>query len=186
MGYNANRNNNRRNNGRNFNNKRNDDRYEERKKRNEERAAKQRRDLDSIIAICSYLNDDISSDREEGARVSYKVNDIIDKASKRSNIDADNFKFVSQYSYIIADLAGAHFDTRVTVDQLAIKIRYIADRLYLGFMRSFHDEIGQLLTSNIFLFGIPTEDVEEAEATEQQEAATEGETVESAPTTEEA
>ena len=161
MGYNGNNGNRR--NDRNFN-RRNDDRFDERKKRNEERFNNQRTDLDAIIAICKYINDDIALDREDGARVTYKVKDLVEKVSETSGIPADNFKFVSQYSYIIADLGSAQFDKRVNAEQLAIKIRYVADRLFLGFMKSFHDEIVSILDSNTNLFGIPADMIETEEA----------------------
>ena len=114
-------------------NRRNKEEYEARKAAQLEQ---QNKNLDVIADIANYLNAWLM-DENKSNRITMK--DILTMLNDEKGYSVDETKAVSQYSYMLMELANARHNKYVSGDRINIRIMYIEERLKTSFKRELHD-----------------------------------------------
>ena len=114
-------------------NRRNKEEYEARKAAQLEQ---QNKNLDVIADIAKYLNEWLM-DAQESTRITMK--DILTMLNDEKGYSVDETKAVSQYSYMLMELANARNNKYISGDRINIRIMYIEERLKTSFKRELHD-----------------------------------------------
>ena len=161
MSYNGNnrRNfNNNRNNNRNFNNRNNNRNNNQQNAKKQEIIAKQKKNLDMIEAIAEYLNNivatsEVATDNTAPAQ-KITMKEILDYLVNNKGFAQDDTKAVSQFNYIMMDLANAQKSGFISGNRINIRILYIQERLKTSFKKELHPTIDKIMEdySNLFLW----------------------------------
>lgn len=161
MSYNGNnrRNfNNNRNNNRNFNNRNNNRNNNQQNAKKQEIIAKQKKNLDMIEAIAEYLNNivatsEVAVDNTAPAQ-KITMKEILDYLVNNKGFAQDDTKAVSQFNYIMMDLANAQKSGFINGNRINIRILYIQERLKTSFKKELHPTIDKIMEdySNLFLW----------------------------------
>lgn len=162
MSYNGNnrRNfNNNRNNNRNFNNRNNNNKNNNQQNaKKQEIIAKQKKNLDMIEAIAEYLNNivaasEVAADNTTPAQ-KITMKEILDYLVNNKGFAQDDTKAVSQFNYIMMDLANAQKSGFINGNRINIRILYIQERLKTSFKKELHPTIDKIMEdySNLFLW----------------------------------
>lgn len=161
MSYNGNnrRNfNNNRNNNRNFNNRNNNRNNNQQNAKKQEIIAKQKKNLDMIEAIAEYLNNivatsEVAVDNTAPAQ-KITMKEILDYLVNNKGFAQDDTKAVSQFNYIMMDLANAQKSGFISGNRINIRILYIQERLKTSFKKELHPTIDKIMEdySNLFLW----------------------------------
>lgn len=161
MSYNGNnrRNfNNNRNNNRNFNNRNNNRNNNQQNAKKQEIIAKQKKNLDMIEAIAEYLNNivaasEVAADNTAPAQ-KITMKEILDYLVNNKGFAQDDTKAVSQFNYIMMDLANAQKSGFISGNRINIRILYIQERLKTSFKKELHPTIDKIMEdySNLFLW----------------------------------
>ena len=114
-------------------NRRNKEEYEARKAAQLEQ---QNKNLDVIADIAKYLNEWLM-DEKKSNRITMK--DILTMLNDEKGYSVDETKAVSQYSYMLMELANARNNKYISGDRINIRIMYIEERLKTSFKRELHD-----------------------------------------------
>ena len=114
-------------------NRRNKEEYEARKAAQLEQ---QNKNLDVIADIANYLNAWLM-DENKSNRITMK--DILTMLNDEKGYSVDETKAVSQYSYMLMELANARNNKYISGDRINIRIMYIEERLKTSFKRELHD-----------------------------------------------
>ena len=114
-------------------NRRNKEEYEARKAAQLEQ---QNKNLDVIADIAKYLNAWLM-DENKSNRITMK--DILTMLNDEKGYSVDETKAVSQYSYMLMELANARNNKYISGDRINIRIMYIEERLKTSFKRELHD-----------------------------------------------
>ena len=114
-------------------NRRNKEEYEARKAAQLEQ---QNKNLDVIADIAKYLNEWLM-DENKSNRITMK--DILTMLNDEKGYSVDETKAVSQYSYMLMELANARNNKYISGDRINIRIMYIEERLKTSFKRELHD-----------------------------------------------
>lgn len=103
--------------------------------------AQQNKNLDVIFDSCAYLEKAISDSSIR--RINMK--DVLNYLNNEKNYTAEDTKPVSQYNYMLIELANARRNTYITDDRMNIRVLYIHERLKTSFKRELHERIESLL-----------------------------------------
>ena len=114
-------------------NRRSKEEYEARKAAQLEQ---QNKNLDVIADIANYLNAWLM-DENKSNRITMK--DILTMLNDEKGYSVDETKAVSQYSYMLMELANARNNKYISGDRINIRIMYIEERLKTSFKRELHD-----------------------------------------------
>ena len=162
MSYNGNNrrnfNNNRNNNNRNFNNRNNNRNNNQQNAKKQEIIAKQKKNLDMIEAIAEYLNNIVATSEvaTDNAAPAQKITmkEILDYLVNNKGFAQDDTKAVSQFNYIMMDLANAQKSGFISGNRINIRILYIQERLKTSFKKELHPTIDKIMEdySNLFLW----------------------------------
>ena len=149
-GYNNNGNgNNRRfNNNRRRNNNDNASPSVDYKAKKAELIKKQTANLDMIDKVSGFL-DGLVKDTKDDTRITMKQ--IIDFLNE-NGYDKDSTKTISQYNYLLMDLANAQICNYISGNRLNIRILYIQERLKSSYKKELTDAIETLFGKHSYLF----------------------------------
>lgn len=136
-------------------NRRSNEEYEARKAAQLEQ---QKKNLDVIDSISGFLNNwlkDEINDRDNSqnkrpGRISMK--EILNDMNNVKGYTADDTKAVSQYSYMLMELANARNNKYVSGDRINIRIMYIEERLKTSFKKELHSYASEIISKYDTLF----------------------------------
>lgn len=99
--------------------------------------AQQSKNLDVIEDIAAYLDSWLRCTEKQTNRITMKQ--ILSELNDVKGYSADDTKAVSQYSYLLMELANACNNKYVSGNRLNIRIMYIEERLKTSFKKELHD-----------------------------------------------
>ena len=159
--FNNNRNNNR--NGNNFNNRNNRNNSQNIKK--QEIIEKQNKSLDMIESAAEFLDNAIASTSLADSNTFQKLTmkEILTYLINDKGFAQDDTKTVSQYNYILMDLANAQRSGYISGNRINIRILYIQERLKTSFKKELHSRVDKIMETYANLFMWNEEDKEESD-----------------------
>ena len=98
--------------------------------------ALQGKNLDVIESIAEFLDQWLQSEKKSN-RITMK--EILNELNNVRGFSADDTKAVSQYSYLLMELANARNNKYVSGDRINIRIMYIEERMKTSFKKELHD-----------------------------------------------
>lgn len=98
--------------------------------------ALQGKNLDVIESIAEFLDQWLQSEKKSN-RITMK--EILNELNNVKGYSADDTKAVSQYSYLLMELANARNNKYVSGDRINIRIMYIEERMKTSFKKELHD-----------------------------------------------
>lgn len=98
--------------------------------------AQQGKNLDVIESIAEFLDQWLQSEKKSN-RITMK--EILNELNNVKGYSADDTKAVSQYSYLLMELANARNNKYVSGDRINIRIMYIEERMKTSFKKELHD-----------------------------------------------
>ena len=98
--------------------------------------AQQGKNLDVIEDIAAFLDQWLLSEKKSN-RITMK--EILNELNNVKGYSADDTKAVSQYSYLLMELANARNNKYVSGDRINIRIMYIEERMKTSFKKELHD-----------------------------------------------
>ena len=98
--------------------------------------ALQGKNLDVIESIAEFLDQWLLSEKKSN-RITMK--EILNELNNVKGYSADDTKAVSQYSYLLMELANARNNKYVSGDRINIRIMYIEERMKTSFKKELHD-----------------------------------------------
>lgn len=121
---------------RNFNNKGgfNKKSKEEYEAQKAEQIARQTKNLDVIEEICSYLDEMLKNGTTHTT-----MKEVLNHLNNEKGFTADETKSVSQYSYLLMELANARGNKYISGDRTNIRIMYIEERFKTSFKKELHE-----------------------------------------------
>lgn len=96
----------------------------------------QGKNLDVIESIAEFLDQWLQSEKKSN-RITMK--EILNELNNVKGYSADDTKAVSQYSYLLMELANARNNKYVSGDRINIRIMYIEERMKTSFKKELHD-----------------------------------------------
>ena len=96
----------------------------------------QSKNLDVIESIAEFLDQWLQSEKKSN-RITMK--EILNELNNVKGYSADDTKAVSQYSYLLMELANARNNKYVSGDRINIRIMYIEERMKTSFKKELHD-----------------------------------------------
>lgn len=127
-------------------NRRSKEEYEARKAAQLEQQGK---NLDVIEDIAKYLDTWLQGEKTAN-RITMK--DILTMLNDEKGYSVDETKAVSQYSYMLMELANARNNKYVSGDRINIRIMYIEERMKTSFKRELHDRAIGIVDTYTTLF----------------------------------
>lgn len=127
-------------------NRRSKEEYEARKAAQLEQQGK---NLDVIEDIAKYLDNWLRGEKPTN-RITMK--DILTMLNDEKGYSVDDTKAVSQYSYMLMELANARNNKYVSGDRINIRIMYIEERMKTSFKRELHDRAIGIVDTYTTLF----------------------------------
>lgn len=109
----------------------------------------QGKNLDVIEDIAAFLDNWLLSEKKSN-RITMK--EILNELNNVKGYSADDTKAVSQYSYLLMELANARNNKYVSGDRINIRIMYIEERLKTSFKRELHDRAIDIVDKYTTLF----------------------------------
>ena len=119
--------------------------YEAEKKAQLERQSK---NLDMIEDVASILDEFLT--KGEGYKITMK--DVLTIMTDTKGHAAEDTKPISQFSYILLDLANARKNTKISGDRLNIRVMYIEERLKTSYKSELHPRIIDMIKKYSTLF----------------------------------
>lgn len=113
------------------------------------RLEQQGKNLDVIEDIAAFLDNWLLSEKKSN-RITMK--EILNELNNVKGYSADDTKAVSQYSYLLMELANARNNKYVSGDRINIRIMYIEERLKTSFKRELHDRAIDIVDKYTTLF----------------------------------
>lgn len=98
--------------------------------------ALQGKNLDVIESIAEFLDKWLQSEKKSN-RITMK--EILNELNNVKGYSVDDTKAVSQYSYLLMELANARNNKYVSGDRINIRIMYIEERMKTSFKKELHD-----------------------------------------------
>ena len=98
--------------------------------------ALQGKNLDVIESIAEFLDQWLQSEKKSN-RITMK--EILNELNNVKGYSVDDTKAVSQYSYLLMELANARNNKYVSGDRINIRIMYIEERMKTSFKKELHD-----------------------------------------------
>ena len=98
--------------------------------------ALQGKNLDVIESIAEFLDQWLQSEKKSN-RITMK--EILNELNNVKGFSADDTKAVSQYSYLLMELANARNNKYVSGDRINRRIMYIEERMKTSFKKELHD-----------------------------------------------
>lgn len=138
-----NKNNNGRNNG---NNKRNNEEYAAKKA---EILKKQEHNLDIINDVAAYLDGLLVAGTVESK---ITMQEVLAYLNEQKGYSVEETKVISQFNYLLLELANAQKSTYISGDRVNVRVLYIEERLKTAFKKELHDKIDKMLDEYSFLF----------------------------------
>lgn len=112
--------------------------------------AQQGKNLDVIDSIAAYLDNWLNTEDKKSNRVTMK--EILTELNDVKGFSADDTKAVSQYSYLLMELANACNNKYVSGDRINIRIMYIEERMKTSFKKELHDHAIAIVDKYTALF----------------------------------
>ena len=135
----------------------------------EEIIKKQKANLEMINDVADYLNTWVGHTSETFTdKMSMK--EIISYLSDVKNYPTESTKVISQYNYLLMDLANAQHSKYIDGNRIAIRVIYIDERLKTTFRKELHSDIDDMFEkySNLFFYKYDEEcDAESSENVEE-------------------
>ena len=102
----------------------------------------QKHNLEMIAITAEFLNDFLTI--EPNSRGKYKVSmpDVLNNLEEKG-FDKKETKAISQFNYLMLDLANAYANKYISNDRVNIRVVYIEERLKTSFKKELHDFIVQ-------------------------------------------
>ena len=98
--------------------------------------ALQSKNLDVIESIAEFLDQWLQSEKKSNW---ITMKEILNELNNVKGYSADDTKAVSQYSYLLMELANARNNKYVSGDRINIRIMYIEERMKSSFKKELHD-----------------------------------------------
>lgn len=111
--------------------------------------AQQGKNLDVIESIAAFLDQWLQSEKKSN-RITMK--EILNELNNVKGYSADDTKAVSQYSYLLMELANARNNKYVSGDRINIRIMYIEERMKTSFKKELHDRAIEIVEKYSTLF----------------------------------
>ena len=111
--------------------------------------AQQTKNLEVVDDIANFLNEWLMSDKKS-TRVTMK--EILNHLNNTKGYSETDTKAVSQYSYMLMELANAVNSKYVSGDRINIRIMYIEERMKTSFKKELHDRAIGIVDSYPELF----------------------------------
>ena len=111
--------------------------------------ALQGKNLDVIESIAEFLDQWLQSEKKSN-RITMK--EILNELNNVKGFSADDTKAVSQYSYLLMELANARNNKYVSGDRINIRIMYIEERMKTSFKKELHDRAIEIVEKYNTLF----------------------------------
>ena len=111
--------------------------------------ALQGKNLDVIESIAEFLDQWLQSEKKSN-RITMK--EILNELNNVKGFSADDTKAVSQYSYLLMELANARNNKYVSGDRINIRIMYIEERMKTSFKKELHDSAMDIVDKYNTLF----------------------------------
>lgn len=155
--------NNNRNRNNNFNNNRNNKNTQNIKK--QEIIEKQNKSLDMIEAVAEFLNSAVANTELADSNTIQKLTmkEILTYLVNDKGFAQDDTKTVSQYNYLMMDLANAQRSGYISGNRINIRILYIQERLKTSFKKELHSRVDKIMETYTNLFMWNEEDKEESD-----------------------
>lgn len=113
-----------------------------------EQIARQTKNLDAIDATCDFLDTWL---RSEGSnRITMK--DILNYLNNDKGFTTDDTKAISQYTYLLMELANARANRYISGDRTNIRIIYIEERFKTSFKKELHERATDIVKKYTTLF----------------------------------
>lgn len=148
------------NNKKNFNNRKNgnfnknNNRNNSQNVKKQEILEKQNKNLDMIEAAAEYLNNMIANTELSDANTLTKITmkEILNYLINDKGFAQEDTKTVSQFNYILMDLANAQRSGYITGNRINIRILYVQERLKTSFKKELHARIDKIMETYYHLF----------------------------------
>ena len=148
------------NNKKNFNNRKNgnfnknNNRNNSQNVKKQEILEKQNKNLDMIEAAAEYLNNMIANTELSDANTLAKITmkEILNYLINDKGFAQEDTKTVSQFNYILMDLANAQRSGYISRNRIKIRILYIQERLKTSFKKELHTRIDKIMETYYHLF----------------------------------
>lgn len=136
----------------NFNNRNNKNNSQNAKK--QEILEKQNTNLDMIEAAAEYLDNTIANTELSDANTIVKITmkEILNYLINDKGFAQEDTKTISQFNYILMDLANAQRSGYITGNRINIRILYIQERLKTSFKKELHARIDKIMETYYHLF----------------------------------
>lgn len=145
------------NNNRNYNNKpyKSKEEYQAEKARQIEMQTKS---IDIIARTAEFLNKCIATDTSDGYKRKITMKQILAYLNDTYHFEPEDTRVVSQFNYLLMELANARRNKNISGDRLNIRVMYIEERLKTSFKKELHQTItDKIITANGSLFYWDTE-----------------------------
>lgn len=119
--------------------------YQEEKAR---QIAIQTKSLEIIGKVAEYLNDFIVN--RDGYKITMR--EILAHLNDELGYSIEETKVVSQFNYLMMELANCRKNKNISGDRLNIRVMYIEERLKTSFKSEIHDIAMQIINNNGDLF----------------------------------
>lgn len=140
------------NNGRNYNNKpyKSKEEYQAEKARQIEMQTKS---IDIIAHTAEFLNECITADSGDGYKHKITMKQILAYLNDTYHFEPEDTRVVSQFNYLLMELANARRNRNISGDRLNIRVMYIEERLKTSFKKELHQTItDKIIKANGSLF----------------------------------
>lgn len=124
---------------------------EERAKREEEKRLmleQQAKNLQIIADTAAYLDDLL----RRGVDKNIKMKEILDYLSEERGYTPEETKVVSQFNYIMMDLANAQKNPKINGNRTNIRVLYLQERLTSSYKKELHESVNEIIKSYDMLF----------------------------------
>lgn len=110
--------------------------------------AKQSKSLDIIESVAQYLDNFLA--KGEGYKVSMK--EVLTYLNTDCGYSVEDTKVISQFNYILMDLANARKNPKISGDRLNIRVLYIEERFKTSFKSELHKKAENIIDTYTNLF----------------------------------
>ena len=111
--------------------------------------AKQTHSLEIIDQAAWFMNEFLKN--SENYKITMK--EVLNFLNNEKGYEPDDTKVISQFNYIMMDLANARKNPRVSGDRINIRVLYLEERLKTSFKSELHERALEIVEKYTNLFG---------------------------------
>lgn len=104
--------------------------------------------LNIIDDSAKFMNDFLKN----GTGYKITMREILSYLNDTCGYDIDQTKVISQFNYLMMDLANARKNTHISGDRLNIRVLYIEERMKTSFKKELHDRAREIVKKYDTLF----------------------------------